>query len=113
MALGSHPLSFDVAIVDRIGRPTPEFQRAWQALTGPGGSGSVPAGYYVRTGLMNGWASPTGTASRATFATYAAPTASATYSQAQIQALMTHVQVLSQHVKAVIDDLKALNAFTS
>lgn len=112
MALGSHPLSFDVAIVDRVGRPTPEFQRAWQALTGATGGG-VPAGYYVRTGLMSGWASPTGTVSRASFATYAAPTASATYSQAQMQAALNEIQVLSQHLKGVIDDLKGLNAFTS
>ncbi|MET3526179.1 hypothetical protein [Phenylobacterium koreense] len=114
MALFKQALAHDVPIVDGFGRPTPEFQRFVAALVGAsGGSSPIPPDTYVRTGLMPGWGSPTGTVSRATFATYAAPTASATYNQAQIQAALTHLQVLSQHVAAQIADLKTLKAFTS
>jgi len=115
MAIFKQPLAHDVPIVDKFGRPTPEFQRFWAALVGASGGGStpIPPDTYVRTGLINGWASPSGTASRAAFSTYAAPVASAAYSQTQIQAALDHIQVLSQHLKAAIDDLKTLKAFTS
>lgn len=106
-------LAYGVPIVDTAGRPTPEFQRAWQALAGTADTGGVPPGYYVRTGLQTGWASPTGTASKSAFATYTAPTAGGSYSQSQMQAVMDHLQVLSQHVKAVIDGLKASNLFAA
>lgn len=52
------------------------------------------------------WAAATGTAERTTFATYDAPTASATYDQAEMQAVMDAVQDLSRRLKALIDDLK-------
>lgn len=108
---GRQTLTYDVPIVDREGRPTPAFQRIFQGLTDTAASGGVAPGYYVRTGLKNGWVAATGTASRSTFATYAAPTAAGSYSQAQMQAVMDHIQVLSQHLKAVVDDLMGLEAF--
>lgn len=53
------------------------------------------------------WTAATGTADRATFATYTAPTISAIPTQAEVQAVANAVQVLSRHMKALIDDLKA------
>lgn len=55
---------------------------------------------------ISGWGAPTGTAARTTFATYAAPTASGTYSQAEMQAVMNALQITSQRLKALIDDLR-------
>jgi hypothetical protein len=109
----SQVLSASLPIVDARGVPTPQFQRLWQDLGGVAQSGGVPPGYYVRTGLQTGWSSPTGTASKSAFATYAAPTAAGSYSQAQMQAVMDHMQVLSQHLKAVIDGVKASNLFAA
>jgi len=53
------------------------------------------------------WTAATGTASRSTFATYTAPTISASPTQAEVQAVADAVQALSRHMKALIDDLKA------
>lgn len=102
------PLTWDVPIVQPDLRPTPAFQRAWQELGDTAATGGVPAGYYVRTKLKNGWVAATGTAERSTFVTYTAPTAAGSYSQAQMQALMDHMQILSQHLKALIDDAMGL-----
>ncbi len=56
------------------------------------------------------WAAPTGTVSRVTFATYTAPAISNPPTQAEVQALANHVQVLSQALAAVITDLRATEA---
>lgn len=76
------------------------------------GSGNVGiAGHFNVDGIqvvsnrVTGWTAPTGTAARATFATYAAPDISTTPTEAEVQALADHVQVLSQRMKALIDDL--------
>lgn len=61
----------------------------------------------VARATFTGWAAATGTADRTTFATYTAPTASATYSQAEMQAVMDHMQILSRRIKALVDDLKS------
>lgn len=111
MAIQTSPLAHNVAIVEKDGRPTPEFQRQWLSLSRSESGGGT--GIYVRAGIMNGWASATGTASRATFVTYAAPAISSSYSQAQVQAIATHLQILSERFKAAIDDLKTLRAFNS
>ena len=111
MAVFRLPLATGVPIVDASGAPTVQFQRLWQGLNDTAASGGVPPGYYVRTGMQSGWASPTGTASKSAFATYSAPTAAATYNQAQIQAALDHIQVLSQHLKAVIDGAKGSQLF--
>jgi hypothetical protein len=97
------------------GRITPYFQRFWQNLSlvaEAGGNVSVDVSNKVDKGTSTGWSSPTGTASKSAFATYAAPVAGAAYSQAQMQAVMDHLQVLSQHTKAVIDGLKTSQTFT-
>jgi hypothetical protein len=54
-----------------------------------------------------GWAAPTGTAERSTYATYSAPTFGGTPTTPQLQAVANHVQTLSRRLKAVIDDLTA------
>ena len=68
------------------------------------------AGMFVRTVATSGWVSPTGTAERSTFATYTAPTISNPPTQAEVQAVANAVQVMSRHLKALIDDLKASGA---
>lgn len=111
MATSAGPLAFNLPIVEGDGRPTPAFQRQWLSVIS--GEGVIPPNTYVRAGIANGWASATGTASRTAFATYAAPTMAASYDQAQVQALAAHVQILSQHLKAALDDLKTLRAFNT
>lgn len=64
------------------------------------------AGARVAKSTFTAWSAATGTAERSTFATYTAPTVSATYDQAEVQALANHVQTLSRRLKALIDDLK-------
>jgi len=58
----------------------------------------------------SGWTAATGTADRSTFATYTAPTISNPPTQAEVQAVANAVQILSRHMKALIDDLKAAGA---
>lgn len=93
-------------IVDpQTGRITPYFQRFWQnlAFTAAEGASVAPdVSNKVSKGLSTGWSSPTGTQSKSAWTVYGAPTASATYSQAQMQAVMDHLQVVSQHLAAVI-----------
>ena len=56
---------------------------------------------------ITGWATATGTANRATFATFATQVISNPPTQAQVQAISDHVVILSQRMKALIDDLHA------
>lgn len=51
------------------------------------------------------WTAATGTAERTTFATYTSPTISASPTQAEVQAIADHVQILSRRLKALVDDL--------
>lgn len=67
---------------------------------------SVSTDFVAKAGT-SGWTAATGTADRATFTTYTAPTISAVPTQAEVQAVADAVQVLSRHMKALIDDLKA------
>lgn len=69
-------------------------------------------GLYVHVDVGPAWTAPSGTASRATFATYTAPVISAVPTQAEVQAIADHVQIMSQRMKAMIDDLKGNNALT-
>lgn len=55
---------------------------------------------------LTGFGAPTGTATRTTFATYTAPTVSVTYLATDIQNAANHVQILSERLKALIDDLQ-------
>lgn len=107
---------------------TPYYQRTLLSISTQAGEGaSASFDYGPQISTINGqittintslagkvakstfttWASPTGTAARTTFATYTAPTVSASYSQAEVQAIADHVQILSQRLKALIDDLKS------
>lgn len=54
-----------------------------------------------------GWTADTGTAKRSANATYTAPTASATYSQAEMQAVMNALRDATQTIKSLKDDLFA------
>lgn len=54
---------------------------------------------------VTGWGAPTGTATRTTFATYAGQDIDASPTEAQVQAIDDHVKVLSERLKALIDDL--------
>lgn len=67
---------------------------------------------YVMQDQGSAWTAPTGTASRATFATYAGQTVSNPPTQAQVQAIDDHVKLLSERVKAIVDDLKANGTLT-
>ncbi len=67
---------------------------------------------YVMQDVGSAWTAPTGTASRATFASYAGQTISVLYTQAEVQAIDDHVKVLSQRLKALVDDLQANGALT-
>lgn len=52
-----------------------------------------------------GWSTATGTAARATYATYTSPTISNPPTQAEVQAIADHLQIISRTLKALIDDL--------
>jgi len=93
-------------IEPQTGRITPYFQRFWQNLSFTAADGATGAVDAVKRSTFTTWASPTGTAARTAFATYTAPTISALYTQAEVQALANHVQILSQRFKAIVDDLK-------
>lgn len=67
---------------------------------------------YVVKDVGAAWTAPTGTASRATFATYGGQTVSNPPTQAEVQAIDDHVVILSQRLKALIDDLQANGALT-
>lgn len=58
------------------------------------------------------WATPTGTFDRTTFASVTSFTVSAAYKQAEVQALATHVAVLSKHLAALISDLRGNDVLT-
>ena len=85
---------------------TPYFQRTLMEISAGANEGSKIVG-----GQAQGWGSPTGTGSRAAYTTYTAPTISNPPTQAEVQALANATQVVSQHLKSVIDDLKALGIF--
>jgi hypothetical protein len=60
----------------------------------------------VKIYSIGGWGTPTGTLTRTTYATYTSPAISATPTQAEVQAISDHLQVLSERQAAVISDLK-------
>lgn len=82
--------------------PEPRGQEAPSAI-----ANGATDGRYILKSAMSNFVAATGTADRATFATYTAPTISAPPTQAEVQAIADHLQVLSRHMKALIDDLKA------
>lgn len=94
-------------IVDPVtGRITPYFQRFWQNLSftaATGANSSVDVTNKVDKRTSVGWGAATGTTLKTTFATYVSPVISNPPTQAQVQAIADHVQLLSQHMKALID----------
>lgn len=52
-----------------------------------------------------GWAAPTGTATRTTFATYAGQDVTDPPTETEVQNIDDHVKILSERLKALIDDL--------
>jgi hypothetical protein len=75
---------------------------------------SLSAGVALRVNAVQvvsarrtGWGVPSGTAARAAFATFAAPAVSSAPTQSEVQAIGDHVQVLSERLKAMVDDLTA------
>jgi hypothetical protein len=103
-------------IVDRDGRITPYFQRFWQNLAFVAAEGAAVApdvSNKVDKGVSAGWVSATGTQSKAAWATYTAPAISASPTQAEVQALANHVQILSQHLAAVISGNLASQHFVN
>jgi hypothetical protein len=63
------------------------------------------AGNQVLGPRRTGWSAQTGTATRTTYATYAAPTIGASYSQSQVQAIADALQRVDRRMKALTDDL--------
>ncbi len=117
MTLFKPPLLDKAApIVDPItGRPSVYFQRFWMNLSftaADGGSAGAGLSSKVDKGVSTGWSSPTGAASKATYATYVAPAISNPPTQAEVQALANATQTLSQHLKAVTDALLAAELIT-
>lgn len=55
---------------------------------------------------LAGWEAPTGTVERDTFATYTAPVISNPPTQAEVQAIANHLQLISRHLAALILDTK-------
>lgn len=97
-------LDWKVALVDpRTGIPSPYFQRFWQLMSVTVQIGGVDVTGKVDAGLSTGWTSPTGTGSEAGFTVWTSPAISNPPTQAQVQALSDHVQVLSQHLKSLVD----------
>jgi hypothetical protein len=58
----------------------------------------------VLAARRGGWTAPTGTSERTTYATYTAPTITNPPTQAEVQAIATHVQLLSRRLRALIED---------
>lgn len=109
-------LDWKSPIVMADGRPSPYFQRFWQTMTVKvtvGEGASVDLSGKVDKNHSTGWAAASGTSSKATYATYTAPAISNPPTQAEVQALANHVQVLSQHLKAVVDGLMTASVFAN
>lgn len=101
-------VSKDEALVDAHGRATPYFQKTLLSISrfADQGAASAPdVTTKVDKGTSAGWSAATGTASKAAFATYTAPTISNPPTQAEVQAIANAVQAISQHIKALIDAL--------
>lgn len=102
---------------DGVGYATPEFQRWWEenaVVAEDGADMGTDVGNQladkVDKASFGTWTAATGTASRATFATYTAPTISAAYVQAEVQAIANALQTVSRAMKAVVDDIIAAKA---
>ncbi len=70
------------------------------------------AGPYVEQDVGPAWAAATGTAARSTFATFTGQMITNPPTQVEVQAIDDHVVILSQRLKALVDDLKGNGALT-
>lgn len=70
-------------------------------------------GRYVRQDQTASWAASTGTEDRSVYAAYVSPTISATPTQAEVQAISDALEGLSQHMVALINDLRGNDVLTS
>lgn len=70
------------------------------------------AGTAVQQDVGSPWSAPTGTASRAAFASYVGQTISAIPTQAEVQAIDDYLVIISQRMKALVDDLRVNRALT-
>lgn len=103
------------------GCATPYFQRVLLDITQGSNAGASVAGgdlaplfaAKVDKDTSLGWGAPTGTASKAAFATYAAPVVSNPPTQAEMQALADHAQLLSQHLAATIQALSGAQVISA
>jgi hypothetical protein len=78
--------------------------------TAPNSLGYKVLGVSVVGARQTGWSACTGTALKGGFATYTAPTISAAYVQAEVQAIADALQSVSRTVKALVDkDITAGN----
>lgn len=73
-------------------------------LTDPADSYKVGTDNVVGS-RKTGWAAPTGTATRSTFATYAGQDITDPPTETEVQNIDDHVKMLSERLKALIDDL--------
>lgn len=100
-------LSKDQPITDpKTGCATPYFQQQLLSISGfadQGAAASPDVADKVDKLTSTGWGTPSGTASKAIFATYTAPVISASPTQAEVQAIANALQIASQHLKALID----------
>lgn len=64
-------------------------------------------GFTVLNGRKINWSVPTGTFERSTFATYDAPPISASPTQAEVQAIANHLQIVSRRLAALLNDFHA------
>lgn len=60
----------------------------------------------VKIYSIGGWGTPTGTLTRTTYVTYTSPSISSTPTQAEVQAISDHLQIISERQAAIISDLK-------
>lgn len=81
--------------------------RAITAGTGLTGGGDLSANRSLAVASAGTYGLPTGTLARAIFATYTAPTISASPTQAEVQAVADALQVVSRTLAALITDMKA------
>lgn len=100
---------------------TPYFQRVLLSISEGSNAGLSVAGgdlgplfaAKVDKDTSTGWGNVTGTKSKAVFATYAAPVVSNPPTQAEMQALANHAQLLSQHLAAALDALKTAQVISA
>jgi hypothetical protein len=67
---------------------------------------------FVRQDQTAAWTSPSASVSRGALPAYAAPTISAAYTQAEVQAIATQLAAVTSAVAGLISDLRANGALT-